>query len=209
MTLNSKNSNKIGTLLIKYITRKKNITKYNINKSNIEWTKINKDIYTFKFNHSNILFENESNYKLNYLIRLYSSFSFENNKKPENILIIEEPIFSFRKELTEKESKNNTIEYFVNFGNLTQGKYYINILGEIIDDTNVEYYAYNYIEFTVKKHSGEVSFDFTWIIIIFIILFMFVFVIYFLVKVAINMKNIKENEDFLIAAKRNQLIYKL
>ena len=209
ITLNSKNSYNIGTVLIKYITRKKNITNYNINKTNIEWTKINKDNYTFRFNHSNILLEDESNYKLNYLIRLYNSFSFENNKKPENILITEEPIFSFRKELTEKELKDNTIDYIVNFGNLTRGKYYINVLGEVIDDTNVEYYAYDYIEFTVKKLSGEVSFDFTWIIIIFIILFMLVFVIYFLVKVAINMKNIKENEDFLIAAKRNQIIYKL
>ena len=188
----SNNTNDIGTILLKYIVKKEDITQYNIKTNDVIWNKIDNHTNTFKLSHPNIMVNNTNTnnnnciYKVNYLIRLYNKFSFENNNKPKNILIEEEPILSFRKELNENELKNDIVEYEVNFGELIRSNYYISILGEVINDSNVEYFAYNCIEFSVKNVLKENNFDYTWIIIIIILILALIFIIYFLIKEYIN-----------------------
>ncbi len=98
---------------------------------------------------------------------------------------------SFRKELNEKEMKNDTIEYVINFGQLIRSNYFISIIGEAINESNVEYFAYKYIEFSVRPviSNNDNSFDYSWIFIIVILLLMLTFVIVFLIRVYINIKN--------------------
>ena len=197
MTLNSnKTNNNIGTILLKYITKKDNITHFYLKNNDIISEKIDNKNYVYKLNHSNIINENKLyyNYNLSYLIRLYNSFSFENNNQPKNIFVEEEPIFCFRKKLNESEKKSDSIEYIIDFGKLIRSKYYISILAEVVNDSNIEYFAFNNIEFTVKRNINEFKFDYTWIIIILILLSMLIFSTYFLVKVYVNMKNNKEND---------------
>ena len=189
------NKNDIGTILLKYIAKKEDITQYNIKTNDVIWNKIDNHTNTFKLSHPNIMVNNTNTnnnnciYKVNYLIRLYNKFSFENDIKPKNILIEEEPILSFRKELNENELKNDIVEYEVNFGELIISDYYISVLGEVINDSNVEYFAYNYIEFSVRNVLKENNFDYTWIIIIIILIIALIFIIYFLIKEYNNMKN--------------------
>ena len=200
---NTNNKDNIGTILLKYCTKKDQINQFKLINNDIFLEKIgndndnNNNNYNFKLNHSNIINENKLNYNYNlsYLIRLYNSFSFEGNNEPKNILVEEEPVFCFRKELNELELKKDSIEYEINFGKLIKSKYYISILGEIVNDSNIEYFAYNYIDFIAKGIKNEIKFDYTWIIIILILLSMLIFVIYFLIKVCINMKNNKNYEN--------------
>ena len=188
--INSKTSD-IGTILLKYITKKNNITQFDLINNNITWEKIDKENYNFEFKHYNIMNENKnySNYKLSYLIRIYNYFSFEKGEEPKNILIEKEPIMSFRKELNEEEMKKDTIKYHINFGKLLKSKYYISILGEIINDNNVEYFTYNYIQFIAKTFSKEHTFDYTWIIVLIILFLALIFATYFLIKVFIKIRN--------------------
>ena len=209
MNLNSKNASNIGTILLKYITKKDNIIKFNLNKSDIEWKRIDEDNNTFHLNYSNILTENKSNYSVSYLIRLYNSFSFDNNKLPKNILVEEMPIISFRKDLTLEELKNDFINCVVDFGQLNKSKYYISVLGEVVNDGNVEYFSYDLIDFNTIKIIKKITFDFTWIIIILILLFILIFSSYYLIKVFISMKNKKGGERFLLDKERNSLLYRL
>ena len=208
LNLNSKNAN-IGTILLKYITKKDNIIKFNLNKSDIEWKRIDEDNNTFHLNYSNILTENKSNYSVSYLIRLYNSFSFDNNKLPKNILVEEMPKISFRKDLTLEELKNDFINCVVDFGHLNKSKYYISVLGEVVNDGNVEYFSYDLIDFNTIKIIKKITFDFTWIIIILILLFILIFSSYYLIKVFISMKNKKGGERFLLDKERNSLLYRL
>ena len=207
----SNNTNDIGTILLKYIAKKEDITQYNIKTNDVIWNKIDNHTNTFKLSHPNIMVNNTNTnnnnciYKVNYLIRLYNIFSFENNNKPKNILIEEEPILSFRKELNENELKNDIVEYEVNFGELIRSNYYISILGEVINDSNVEYFAYNCIEFSVKNVLKENNFDYTWIIIIIILILALIFIIYFLIKEYINIKN-GNNKNNINNSKKERLI---
>ena len=195
MNIISKNSIEIGNILLKYITRKNIITQFNLVDNNITLEKIDGENYSFYLKHFNIKNENKnySNYKLNYLIRIYNYFSFERGVEPRNILVEEEPLMSFRKELNEKEMENETINYKINFGKLKKSKYYISILGEVINDNNIEYFSYNNFQFIVKTFEKEFNFDFTWLIIIMILLFTLIFTTFFLVKVIIKIRN--ENDD--------------
>ena len=191
-TLNIHNSNNEKyTILLKYIAKKDDTIQYNLKNTDVKWEKY--DNNTYKLSHSNIKphIDLNSNYKINYLIRLYNIFSFEGNNKPKNILVEEEPLMSFRKELNEKEMKNDTIEYVINFGQLIRSNYFISIIGEAINESNVEYFAYKYIEFSVRPviSNNDNSFDYSWIFIIVILLLMLTFVIVFLIRVYINIKN--------------------
>ena len=205
------NKNDIGTILLKYIAKKEDITQYNIKTNDVIWNKIDNHTNTFKLSHPNIMVNNTNTnnnnciYKVNYLIRLYNKFSFENDIKPKNILIEEEPILSFRKELNENELKNDIVEYEVNFGELIISDYYISVLGEVINDSNVEYFAYNYIEFSVRNVLKENNFDYTWIIIIIILIIALIFIIYFLIKEYNNMKN-GNNKNNINNSKKERLI---
>ena len=207
LTINT--TNNLGTLFLKYIFRKDNQTQFNLKKSNINLTKIDNDNYIFNISHLNIRSEKKYNYNLSYIIRLYNSFNFENNRKPRNILIEEEPILSFRKELNEEELRQNSTNYIVKLGELLPNKYYISILGEAINDGIVDYFLYNYIEFDVKLMIADTKFDFTWLIIFFILLFTFIFATYFLIKVFIFMKNNKEEGGFFKNTNKRGLIFKL
>ena len=204
-------SSKIDTLFMKYISAKDNITQFKLKNTKIECTRIDENNYKFKCIQSNIIpgnipNNNYNNYNLTLLIRLYNSFSFEDNKEPDKILIDEIPNQSFRKELTEEELNKDSIEYIIDFGPLIPSKYYINVLGEVIYGSNVEYFLYDNYDFNRKKKDINKNFDFTWLIIIFILIIMFIFVIYFLVKKILYIRNNKEDEEI---AKKKELIFLL
>ena len=200
MKINLNNNNQ--NILIKYMVKRENITNMNINKTNIFISKLTDETYSLSYD--NILPEVANingNYKINYFVRLYKAFDFEENEEPKNIYVEEEPILSFKKELNNNELKNETISYELNLGKLKRNKYFISVLGEVVNDTNVEYFAYNYSEFSIKNTISEPKFDFTWIIIIIILLSILIFGAYYLFKQCIHVKNKSRGKDYNINSK--------
>jgi hypothetical protein len=189
-TININLNNNIQNILLKYMVRRENITIMNINKTDIIFTKINDETYNIAYD--NILPEDANingNYKINYFVRLYKAFDFEKNEEPKNIYVEEEPFLYLKKELNNNELNNDTISYKINLGKLKRNKYYISVLGEVVNDTNVEYFAYNYSELSIKNIISEPKFDFTWIIIIIILFSILIFGTYYIIKQCIQVKN--------------------
>ena len=180
----------VQNILLKYIVKKENITNMNINKTDIIVSQIDNE--TYKISYDNILPENANindNYKINYFVRLYKAFDFDKNEEPKNIYVEQEPILFFKKELNNSDLNNETISYNVNLGKLERNKYFISVLGEVVNDTNVEYFAYNYYVFSIKNIIVEPKFDFTWIIIIIILLSILIVGVYYIIKQCIQLKN--------------------
>lgn len=199
--------NTIQNILLKYMVKRENITSFNIKKTDIIVSQLNDETYSLL--HDNILPENANingNYKISYFIRLYSAFDFNKNEEPKNILVEEEHILSFKKELNDNELNNETISYEVNFGKLKRNKYFISVLGEVVNDTNVEYFAYNYSEFSIKNIINEPKFDYTWIIIIFILFSIFIFGAYYIIKKCIQIKNESRGKYNIINNKKAPLV---
>jgi hypothetical protein len=189
-TININSNNNIQNILLKYMVKRENITIMNINKTDIIISKINDETYNISY--YNILPEDankNANYKINYFVRLYKAFDFEKNEEPKNIYVEEEPILYLKKELNNNELNNETISYKLNLGKLKRNKYFISVLGEVINDTNVEYFAYNYSELSIKNIISEPKFDFTWIIIIVILFSILIFGVYYIIKKFIQVKN--------------------
>ena len=182
--------NNIQNILLKYMAKREKITFMNINKTDIIISKVNDETYSISYD--NILPEDSNindNYKINYFVRLYKAFDFEENEEPKNIYVEEEPILYLKKELNNSELNNETISYELNLGKLKRNKYYISVLGEVVNDTNVEYFAYNYYELSIKNIISEPKFDFTWIIIIIILFSILIFGTYYIIKQCIQVKN--------------------
>ena len=189
-TININSNNNIQNILLKYMVKRENITIMNINKTDIILSKINDETYNISYD--NILPEDANingNYKINYFVRLYQAFDFEINEEPKNIYVEEEPILYLKKELNNNELNNKTISYKLNLGKLKRNKYYISVLGEVINNTNVEYFAYNYSVLSIKNIISEPKFDFTWIIIIVILFSILIFGVYYIIKKFIQVKN--------------------
>ena len=100
---------------------------------------------------------------------------------------------TIRKELTEEELKEEKLTFEIDFGFLLFAQYSLSIVAEVFYNDNVEYFAYNYMDLSVKKKKN-IQFDSYWIYPLVMIVVLFIVIALFLIRALIKKRNETNNE---------------
>ena len=167
-----------------------------INELNINNISESKDENKFKISHDNIRFvENnnitEPNYKVTYLIRLFNILDYYDQDEVDNILFPRNiSLMSFRKEISGEELYKDEVEYNISFGKLEYGQYYISIIGEVIFNDTIEYFAFQHKENVFRIIDPQnFDFDITWVIVLVVLIIIMLLLIAYIVRYCIKNKN--------------------
>ena len=159
-----------GTILLKYSTKKNDSYNFYIKDTSFESTQIKEEenINSFTISHDNLvippIYNNSIDYiKITFFIRLFNYLDFKEGKEIDNILIKNNALASYRKELSNEEKNNNQVNYTINFRRLEKKRYYINIIGAVSLNDSIEYFAFKSNDFEImQKENGKP--DKNWII---------------------------------------------
>ena len=196
-TISIKKNKRDENILLKYETKTFNSKSFIESNYTVDINSVDQEfnstfIITFN-NIYNILNDNKTNYKITYIILLYNYLYFEKDNEINDILATIKTDNFFRKQLSENEFENETLEYEITFGNKSYGEYSIKCLAEVSYNDSIEYFSYIYDSFTYYPIK-PISFDSTWIIILIFILLVFIILILYLVKAFIENKKEKRKE---------------
>ena len=190
-----------GHIFIKHSLQKNNKTKFYLNNYNKEDIVLKaydeKKNNSFFIEYYNIKTDDDNftDYKINYIIRLYDYLDHYYDEEINNINRGVNLINSFRKELNKSELKKEKIQHNLdfNFGK-DYGEFTVSILGEVLYNDNVEYFSYNYKTFPLKNPK-IIEFDEAWIAPLIIVLIILITIFIYLIIQFIKNKKKKNNED--------------
>ena len=179
-----------GSILVRYTTRKSEYPYYQltnntllINNSQTQNEGINS--YELNFKSIDIMSDKfpRSDFKIIYFIRVYNFLDFFEDNEIDNIIIKNNAIKSFRKEMpsdTELKSELDIIKFDISFGDLEKKQFYINLIAACYYFDNVEYIAYHSNTIRLSQLNDTV-FSEVWIAPLVIIILIFLASVSFIV----------------------------
>ena len=198
-----KNNNENVTIFMKYISsnNESNLNYYKLNDKTISYKNISKNI--INISHKNILKtntkcsktnynlnDNKKNFNISYIIRLYDLNAYFEEKTPSEIVNKIDPVYIYRKYLNEKELCEDNIEYSIELND--ELEYYVNILAEVIEETNIEYFVFDTIKI---KENKEISYT-SWMVFLSSLCVMCLTFILYLIQRKLK-KNSKKNNSMM------------
>ena len=187
-----------GAILVKYTTKKGEFPYNYINNYNISSNATkNGGINSYELNFENIKISRgrlpPAYFKKIYFIRVYNYLDFFEEKEIDNIIIKNNAILSFRKEITSEEFEDENIKFDISFGVLDKKQFYISIIGAVYYFDSVEYIAYHSDTFRLSQ-SGELIFEENWIAPLIIVILIFVASVSYIVIRFIQKRNAKRKK---------------
>ena len=187
-----------GAILVKYTTKKGEFPYNYINNYNISSNASkNGGLNSYELNFENIKISRgrlpPAYFKKIYFIRVYNYLDFFEEKEIDNIIIKNNAILSFRKEITSEEFEDENIKFDISFGVLDKKQFYISIIGAVYYFDSVEYIAYHSDTFRLSQ-SGELIFEENWIAPLIIVILIFVASVSYIVIRFIQKRNAKRKK---------------
>ena len=192
-------SNKSVTVLVKYTTRqsKCDFPVFNISKTYIErYIKDQKEEDSGNqtkaiLNQAKIDFNNISNAKTSYFVRLYDHLRLNNISEMDSILVKFNGNISYRRDCDDPEICENEKNFTANFGFLERVDYFISLIGEVTFNDSVEYLSYEPVNFKLFN-IRDPEFESKWAIPLVFVLLLFCAIVGYIIY--FNIKKYKEKK---------------
>ena len=202
-----------GSLIIKYTSKRNSYPNFDIYNDILEkeWPDESVNLFTLKYQNIDTTTNNKEakkgpNYKISYIIRIYDYLNFYEDNEVESIMIKQNALKVFRKDLPDDKFNETTLDYKIDFGTLEKKKYYINVLASASYNNSVEYFSYKQLDFRISQVE-ETNFDQSWAAPLVIVLILFVslatYMVYKIIK-EIREKKVENQSNDLMAKEEKE-----